>query len=186
MSNIRNTETGEFGLTPTDMSSWFAQQGRAAMIADDFEGKLEQFESYASADQPAHDASTHKVVQVKPTKVGGVLTQKWSVVPLAGDELAQIEAERLAAEQAAVEAARVVVTKRQALLALFDLKGVKDSDIDAQIELIPDETQRYRARVGWQGLASIESDSPTVLMLAAALSLSEQDLAALFSYAKAM
>ena len=34
MSNIRNTETGEFGLTPADMSSWFAQQGRAASIAD--------------------------------------------------------------------------------------------------------------------------------------------------------
>ena len=186
MSNIRNTETGEFGLTPADMSSWFAQQGRAAMIADDFEGKLEQFESYASTDQPAHDAATHKVVQVKPAKVGGVLTQKWSVVPLAGDGLAQLEAERLAAEQAAVEAARVVVTKRQALLALFDLKGVKDSDIDAQIEQIPDETQRYRARVDWQGSASIEPDSPTVLMLAAALSLSEQDLQALFEYARAM
>ena len=186
MSNIRNTETGEFGLTPADVRSWFAQQERAAMIAEEFEGKLEQFESYASAEQPVHDASTHKVVQVKPAKVGGVLTQKWSVVPLIADELAQIEAERLAAEQAAVEAARVVVTKRQALLALFELKGVKDSDIDAQIELIPNETQRYRARVDWQGSASIESDSPTVLMLAAALSLSEQDLQALFEYARAM
>lgn len=186
MSNIRNTVTSEFALTSADVRSWFAQRGIAAMITDDFEGVLIPFESYASTDQPAHDAATHKVVQVKPAKVGGVLTQKWSVVPLAGDELAQIEAERLAAEQAAVEAARVVVTKRQALLALFDLKGVKDSDIDAQIELIPNEMQRYRARVDWQGSASIESDSPTVLMLAAALSLSEQDLVALFEYAKAM
>ena len=41
MSNIRNTETGEFGLTPADMRSWFVQQGRAAMIPDEFEGKLE-------------------------------------------------------------------------------------------------------------------------------------------------
>ena len=48
MSNIRNTETGEFGLTSADMSSWFAQQGRAAMIAEDFEGELEQFESLVS------------------------------------------------------------------------------------------------------------------------------------------
>ena len=185
MSDIRNTETGEWGLHEGDVKSYFAQQDITVIWSDPFEPR-EPFERYAESTPPAHDASTHKVVQIKPAKVGGVLTQKWSVVPLAGDELAQIEAERLAAEQAAIEAARIVVTKRQALLALFDLKGVKDTDIDAQIELIPDETQRYRARVDWQGSASIESDSPTVLMLANALSLSEQDLAELFEHARAM
>ena len=116
----------------------------------------------------------------------GVLTQQWEIVPLDADELAQIEAQRQADEKAAAEAARITITKRQALLALFDLRGIKDTDIDAQIDQIADETQRYRARVDWQGAASIESDSPTVQMLAASLDLSEGDLQALFEYAKAL
>lgn len=186
MNNIRNTETGEFGLSVVDMRSYFAQEGRMAMIADDFEGVLEHFESYATTEPPTFDPATHKAIQVAPVEMGGVLTQQWTVVPLTVEELAQIEAERLAAEQAARDAARVSVSKRQALLALYDLKGVKDSDIDAQIAMIPDETTRYRAQVSWQGSAAIESDSPTVLMLASALGLSEQDLSTLFDYAKAM
>ena len=186
MSNIRNTETSEFGLRVADIRSSFAQQGRVAMIADDFEGVLEQWESYTTADPPGHDSATHKAVQIEPMEVEGVLAQQWEIVPLDADELALIEAQRLADERAAAEAARVTVTRRQALLALFDLKGVKDSDIDAQIALIPNETTRYRAQVDWQGSAAIESDGPTVLMLASALSLSEQDLQALFDYAKAM
>ncbi|MBF5006016.1 hypothetical protein [Diaphorobacter caeni] len=186
MSNIRNTETGEFGLRVVDMRSYFAQEGCVAMIADDFEGVLEQWESYAATAQPEHDAATHKVVQIEPVEIEGVLTQQWEVVALDADDLAQIEAQRLADERAAADAARVTVSKRQALLALFDLRGIKDSDIDAQIALIPDEATRYRAQVDWQGSAAIESDSPTVLMLAAALNLSEQDLAVLFDYANAM
>lgn len=186
MNNIRNTETGEWGKSANDMRSGFAQAGRVAMIADDFTGVLEQWESYAITEQPEHDPLTHKVVQIEPIEISGMLTQQWEVVPLNADELAQIEAQRVADEKAAADAARITITKRQALLALFDLRGIKDADIDAQIELIEDETQRYRARVDWQGAASIESDSPTVLMIAAALDLSEQDLSALFDYAKAV
>ena len=185
MNNIRNTETGEWGLTINDVRSWFAQAGRVAMITDEFEGVLEHFESYAPTDQPEHDAATHKVVQIEPIEISGMLTQQWEIVPLDVEELAQIEARRQADAKAAADAARITITKRQALLALFDLRGIKDTDIDAQIELIEDETQRYRARVDWQGAASIESDSPTVQMIAAALQLSEQDLSALFDYALA-
>ena len=186
MNNIRNTETGEWGLGAKDVRSWFAQEGRVAMIADEFEGVLEHFECYPPTDQPEHDAATHKAVQIAPVEIDGVLTQQWEIVPLDADELAQIEAQRQADEKAAAEAARITITKRQALLALFDLRGIKDTDIDAQIDQIADETQRYRARVDWQGAASIESDSPTVQMLAASLDLSEGDLQALFEYAKAL
>jgi hypothetical protein len=112
--------------------------------------------------------------------------QQWEVLPLNDDELAQLEAERLAAEQAARDAARVTVTKRQALLALFDMKGIKNDDIEAQISLIPDDVDRYRALVDWQGSAAIESDSPTVLALAAGLNLTEADLFELFGYAQAL
>ncbi|MEY2251463.1 hypothetical protein [Comamonas sediminis] len=112
--------------------------------------------------------------------------QQWEVVPLSDEELAQRETERLAAEQAARDAARVTVTKRQALLALFDMKGIKNEDIEAQINLIPDEFDRYRALVDWQGSAAIESDSPTVLLLAAGLNLTEADLHELFGYAETL
>ena len=185
MNNIRNTETGEWGFGVNDVRSWFAQAGRVAMIADEFEGVLAPFETYETTPQPEHDAATHKVVQIEPIEISGMLTQQWEIVPLNADELAQIEAQRVADEKAAADAARITITKRQALLALFDLRGIKDTDIDAQIELIEDETQRYRARVDWQGAASIESDSPTVVMIAAALRLSGQDLSALFDYALA-
>jgi Spy/CpxP family protein refolding chaperone len=184
--NILNTETGEFGLHVGDVRSWFAQQEIAAAVADEFDGELGPFAAYAKAATPAFDPATHKAVQIAPAEIEGVLTQQWQIIELTQQELDQIEADRLAAEQAAKDAARITVTKRQALLALFDLKGIKDSDIDAQIDSIPDETTRYRARVDWQGAALIESDSPTVLMLAASLNLSEQDLALLFEYAKTL
>lgn len=184
--NIQNTQTGEFGLHVGDVRSWFAQQEVAAAIADDFEGELGPFAAYAKAVAPAFDAATQKSVQIVPAEIDGVLTQQWEIIELTQQELDQREAERLAAEQAAQDAARITVTKRQALLALFDLKGIKDSDIDAQIDSIPDETTRYRAKVDWQGAALIESDSPTVLMLAVSLNLSEQDLVLLFEYAQAL
>ncbi|QIL71676.1 hypothetical protein G7048_15720 [Diaphorobacter sp. HDW4B] len=186
MNNIRNTETGEFGLSVDDVRSWFAQEGRMAMIPDDFVGVLECFESYVVSDHPEHDSTTHKAVQIAPAENDGELTQQWEIVALTADEHSQIEAQQQADAKAAADAARITITKRQALLALFDLRGIKDSDIDAQIDQIPDETQRYRARVDWQGAASIESDSPTVQMLAASLDLSASNLQALFDYAKTL
>ena len=57
---------------------------------------------------------------------------------------------------------------------------------DAMIGTIPDEDARYRAKVDWDGSAAIESDSPTMLMLAAGLGLSEADLELLFGYAQAL
>ncbi|WP_312452270.1 hypothetical protein [Comamonas sp.] len=38
----------------------------------------------------------------------------------------------------------------------------------------------------WQGSAAIESDSPTVLLLAAGLNLTKADLVELFGYAQTM
>ncbi len=182
-NNIRNTETGEWGLSVIDMRVHFAQAGRVAAVSDEFEGTFEQFESYTPTELPAFDPATHKAVQIEPADIDGVLTQRWTIKALTNDELDQAEANQQAQEQAEQEAARITVTKRQALLALFDLKGVKDSDIEAQIEQIEDEADRYRAMVDWQGSAAIESDSPTVLMLAAAMGLSAAELLQLFEYA---
>ena len=89
------------------------------------------------------------------------------------------------AEQEARDAARVRVTKRQALLALYDLKSIREEAILAAINSIEDEHARYRTLVDWQGAATIENDSPTVLLLADALNITA-DLPALFEYAEAM
>ena len=180
-----NTETSEFGLAEGDVRTYFAQAGTVMIWGDPFLPML-PFVAVTQTEKPAHNPATHKAVEVAPIEAEGSYLQKWKVVKLTSTELDQIEAERLAAEQVAKDAARVIVTKRQALLAMFDLKGIRDDQIDALINAIPDEDTRYRAKVDWAGSAAIESDSPTVLMLAAALELSEADLAALFDYARTL
>jgi hypothetical protein len=175
-------ESREFGLSPADI---IARHAHNMSFPVPFEAP-ERYVLITPADPPEFDPATHKAVPVEPQETEDGYLQQWEVVPLDDDELAQLEAERLAAEQAARDAARVTVTKRQALLALFDMKGIKNEDIEAQISLIPDEVNRYRALVDWQGSAAIESDSPTVLALAAGLNLTEADLFELFGYAQAL
>ena len=64
--------------------------------------------------------------------------------------------------------------------------GYKADQIDAVINAIPDETQRYMARVDWDGAAAIESDSQTVGMLSQALGLTEAEMPDLFEFAQAL
>ena len=175
-------ETGDYPLSPADI---IGRHAHNMSFPVPFEAP-EQYALVTQADQPAFVQATHKAVELAPLEGEDGYLQQWEVVPLNDDELTQLEAERLAAEQAARDAARVTVTKRQALLALFDLRGIKNEDIEAQISLIPDEVNRYRALVDWQGSAAIESDSPTVLALAAGLNLTEADLVQLFDYAQAL
>jgi hypothetical protein len=137
------------------------------------------------SDTPAYDADTQKPVEVEPAEIDGVWRQQWSVVPLSAEELQAVAAAKAKAEQEARDAARVRVTKRQALLALYDLKSIREDAILAAINSIEDEHDRYRTLVDWQGAATIENDSPTVLLLAAALNITA-DLPTLFDYAEAL
>ena len=180
-----NTETGDFGLSEGDVRSYFSQSESLMVWPEPF-APHEPFVAVIAAEKPAYSPATHKAVEIAPKDTPDGWLQQWKVVKLSAAELAQIEADRLAAEQAAKDAARITVTKRQALLALFDLKGIKGDQIDAMIGTIPDEDARYRAKVDWDGSAAIESDSPTMLMLAAGLGLSEADLELLFGYAQAL
>ncbi len=180
-----NTETGDFGLTEGDVRSYFAQSEFLIVWPEPF-APHEPFVAVIAAEKPAHNPATHKAVEIAPKDTSDGWLQQWKVVKLTQDELAQIEAERLAALQAAKDAARITVTKRQACLALFDLRGIKKDQIAAALAQIPDPDQRYRAEVDWEDARDFESDSPTMLMLAAALGLSEADLALLFDYAQAL
>lgn len=175
-------ETGDYPLSPADI---IGRHAHNMSFPVPFEAP-ERYVLTTPADPPEFDPATYKAVPVEPLETEGSYLQQWKIVPLSEEELAQLEADRLAAEQAARDAARVTVTKRQALLALFDMKGIKNEDIEVQINLIPDEVDRYRALVDWQGSAAIESDSPTVLALAAALNLTEADLLELFGYAQVL
>ena len=180
-----NTGTGDFGLSEGDVRSYFEQAGMLVTWPEPFAPR-EPFVAVIPAERPAYNPATHKAVEIAPKDTPDGWLQQWKAVKLSAAELAQIEADRLAAEQAEKDAARITVTKRQALLALFDLKGIKGDQIDAMISTIPDENARYRAKVDWDGSAAIESDSPTMLMLAAGLELNKAALEQLFDYARAL
>jgi len=137
------------------------------------------------SEPPEHNADTHKPVEIDPIEIDGVWRQQWSVVPLTAEELQAVADAKARAEQEARDAARVRVTKRQALLALYDLKSIREDAILAAINAIEDEHARYRTLVDWQGAATIENDSPTVLLLAGALNITA-DLPTLFDYAEAL
>ncbi|TDF26240.1 hypothetical protein EZI45_19155 [Delftia tsuruhatensis] len=146
---------------------------------------LERYEFIEPAATPSYNPETQKPISAKSAIVDGVRRQQWSVVPLSAEELQAVAAAKAKAEQEARDAARVRVTKRQALLALYDLKSIREEAILAAINSIEDEHARYRTLVDWQGAATIENDSPTVLLLAAALNITA-DLPTLFDYAEAL
>ncbi|MGB3069286.1 MAG: hypothetical protein WBC18_12095, partial [Ottowia sp.] len=71
-----------------------------------------------------------------------------------------------------------VVTRRQARRALA-LGGLLDL-VQPAIEAIPDPTQRALAQIDWDDATDFRRDDATLLMLAAALGLTEEQLDDLF------
>lgn len=76
-----------------------------------------------------------------------------------------------------------VCTPAQGLVALFAIKRITEDDVLAEIALIPDEVQRYTAKIGYQRATMWERQSPTMQAMAQLLQLSENDLDELFTYA---
>lgn len=89
----------------------------------------------------------------------------------------------IAVELASVHAVPAVCSPAQGLVALFALKGVTEEFVLHAIEAIPDEVQRYTARIGYQRATTWERNSPTMQTMAQLLQLSGSDLDALFAYA---
>ena len=172
-----NIETGDYPLSVAEI------QGLHPLTM--MPQHLECYAPVEPTDTPAYEADTHKPMEIEPAEIDGIWRQQWSVVPLSAEELQAVADAKAKAEQEARDAARVRVTKRQALLALYDLKSIREDAILAAINAIEDEHARYRTLVDWQGAATIESDSPTVLLLAAALNITA-DLPTLFDYAEAL
>lgn len=170
-----NIETGQYPLSVAQIQDLHP----LTMMAH----HLECYAPVEPTGTPSYDADTQKPVEIEPVEADGMWRQQWSVVPLSAEELQAVAAAKAKAEQEDRDAARVRVTKRQALLALYDLKSIREDAILAAINSIEDEHARYRTLVDWQGAATIENDSPTVLLLAAALDIAS-DLPELFDYAK--
>lgn len=170
-----NIETGQYPLSVAQIRELHPR----TMAAH----HLECYALVEPSDTPAYDADTHKPAEIEPVEIDGVWRQQWSAMQLSAEELQTVAANKARAEQEARDAARIRVTKRQALLALYDLKSIREDAILAAINAIPDEHMRYRTLVDWQGASMIESDSSTVLLLADALNI-RADLPSLFDYAQ--
>lgn len=74
-------------------------------------------------------------------------------------------------------------TPAQGLVALFALKGITEEDVLNAIASIPDEVQRYTAKIGYQRTTTWERASPTMQAMTQLLQLSDADLDELFAYA---
>lgn len=170
-------ETGEWGLLP-----WQIMERHPDTIWPSPFVPLARYELVVDVAPPEHDQDTHKGVQTDPLLTEGEYQQQWMIVKLDAAELKARADARARAEKEARDAARVSATKRQVLLSLFDLAGIREDAILAAINEIEDEGRRYRTLVDWTGAASIESDSATVAQLAQALGISER-LPELFAYA---
>lgn len=79
--------------------------------------------------------------------------------------------------------APTVCTPAQGLVALYVLKGITEGDVLTAIESIEDPVRRYIAQIGYERATEWRRDSPAMRELAALLSLSEQDLDALYTHA---
>ena len=71
----------------------------------------------------------------------------------------------------------------QGLVALFAIKQITEDDVLNAIASIPDEVQRYTAKIGYQRTTTWERSSPAMQAMAQLLQLSETDLDELFAFA---
>ena len=71
----------------------------------------------------------------------------------------------------------------QGLVALFAIKQITESDVNATIAAIPDPVARYTSQIAFARATEWRRDSASIQQLAALLGLTESDLDALFAFA---
>ena len=71
----------------------------------------------------------------------------------------------------------------QGLVALFAIKQITESDVNAAIAGITDSVARYTTQIAFARATEWRRDSASMQQLAALLGLTEADLAALFEFA---
>lgn len=159
-------ETREFGLSPADI---IGRHAHNMSFPVPFEAP-ERYVLITPVDPPEFDPDTHKAVPVEPLETEDGYVQQWEVVPLDDDELAQLEAERLAAEQAARDAARITISRTQGLVYIYRNLRVTEGDVEALIEGMEDADAKYEAGLYFRA-ATWDSDNPHVQMFGAGIGL---------------
>ena len=76
-----------------------------------------------------------------------------------------------------------VCSPAQGLVALFAIKQITESDVNATIAAITDPVARYTSQVAFARATEWRRDSASMQQLAALLGLTESDLDALFAFA---
>ena len=76
-----------------------------------------------------------------------------------------------------------VCSPAQGLVALFAIKQITESDVNATIAAITDPADRYTSQVAFARATEWRRDSASIQQLAALLGLTETDLDALFAFA---
>lgn len=74
-------------------------------------------------------------------------------------------------------------TPAQGLVALFAVKNITEDQLLQAIEQIPDAVTRYTVKIGFQRAITWERQSQSMQVMAQLLSLTEEDLDALFEFA---
>ena len=76
-----------------------------------------------------------------------------------------------------------VCSPAQGLVALFAIKQITESDVNATIAAITDPVARYTAQIAFARATEWRRDSASIQQLATLLGLTESDLDALFAFA---
>ena len=76
-----------------------------------------------------------------------------------------------------------VCSPAQGLVALFAIKQITESDVNATIAAITDPVARYTSQIAFARATEWKRDSASIQQLAALLGLTESDLDALFAFA---
>ena len=82
-----------------------------------------------------------------------------------------------------IPATPTVCSPAQGLVALFAIKQITESDVNATIAAITDPVARYTAQIAFARATEWKRDSVSIQQLSALLGLTESDLDALFEFA---
>lgn len=173
--NYIHKETKEYPLTSVDIIS-----RHASTVS--FPVPFEPLPEYALVEvtpKPEFNEDTHYVVEGEPEeKEEGYLTT-WEVVAYTQEELDEIKAKKEAEEKAKN---LIIVPRHKGLLALFRLKGIKESDINEVISKMEDPDEAYEATIYFNNI-EWHNDSEWVTSLGDALNITDEELKELFEYA---
>lgn len=173
--NYIHIETKEYPLTAGDI---IVRHSANVSFPNPFE-PLPEYALVQSVTLPEYNAETHYMVEGVPEEKEGEFFATWEVIAYTEAELAEKQAQKEAEEKAK---SLVVVPRHKGLLALFQLKGIKEGDISSIISQMEDQDSAYVASIYFKN-PEWHNDDPWVIELAKKLDITDAELKELFEYA---